>query len=151
MGVLNFMRGVIDEKQFGVRYRLLHIDHLVQVAPEIVAAGNEQGTLELPAISVPVGSYLGFSLRSSTIGAAGELLSLQGSYIPFAKTRAEQEANKDPRPSIDSLYKSYAEYEKEYLESAQARIADGYILPEELPRLKALCEKFKPLFETGSR
>ena len=113
--------------------------------------GNEKGTLDLPAVTVPVGTYASWNLRNESVGAAGELLSLQGSYIPFAKTRAEQEANQDPRPSLDRLYPSYDDYEKRYLAAAQERISQGYMLPEELPRLKALCEKFRPLFGAGSR
>lgn len=125
-------------------------NYVVRV-PGYDLAGNERGTLDLPAVTVPLGTYASWSLRNETAGAAGELLSLQGSYIPFAKTRAERDMNKDPRPCVEGLYPSYAEYEKLYLEAAQIRVTQGYLLQEELPRLKALCEKFKPLFETGAR
>lgn len=125
-------------------------NYVVRV-PGMKEDGNEKGALDLPAVTVPVGTYASWSLRNETVGAAGELLNLQGSYIPFAKTKTERDAKQDPRPSLDSLYPSYAEYEKRYLAVAQERIAQGYLLSEELPRLKALCEKFKPLFEAGSR
>jgi hypothetical protein len=107
--------------------------------------------LDLPAITVPVGSYVGWSLRNETVGAAGELLTLQGSFIPFAKTRAERNASHDPRPSLEDLYPSYADYETRYLAAAQTRLNQGYLLQEDLPRLKTLCEKFKPWFEAQPR
>ena len=115
--------------------------------PVIGPDGNERGTLNLPAILVPVASYTSWNLRDESIGAAGELLSLQGSYIPFSRTKAEREKAKDPRPSLEELYKGYADYEQKYLFAAEQLVKGRYMLPEDLPRLKALCEKFKPAFE----
>ncbi|WP_425617112.1 alpha/beta hydrolase domain-containing protein [Anatilimnocola sp. NA78] len=114
--------------------------------PAIGPNGNELGTLNLPAITVPVGTYTSWNLRDSAIGAAGELLSLQGGYIPFAKTKAERLAQKDPRPSLAELYTSYDDYEAKYLAAAQKLVDDRYLLAEDLPRLKTLCRKFQPLF-----
>lgn len=112
--------------------------------------GNERGTLDLPAITVPVGTYASWSLRSETIGAAGELLSLQGSYIPLPKTKADRVAAGDPRPALEILYAHYPEYETLYMAAAHERVSQGYLLPEDLPRLKALCEKSKPLFDASA-
>jgi hypothetical protein len=55
--------------------------HYVVKVPAIGPDGNERGTLNLPAISVPAASYTSWNLRDESIGAAGELLSLQGSYL----------------------------------------------------------------------
>jgi hypothetical protein len=116
--------------------------------PAITDNGNERGTLNLPAIAVPVGTYASWNLRDQEIGAAGELLHLQGGYIPFAKTKAERSKANDPRPSVEELYSGYSDYEARYLAAAKELVEQGYLLAEDLPRLKALCERFKPVFET---
>ena len=95
---------------------------------------------------MPVATYTSWNLRDESIGGAGELLNLQGGYIPFAATKKAQQEAKDPRPSLEERYKSYAEYERRYLEAAERLIGRGYMLAEDLPRLKALCEQFKPMF-----
>jgi hypothetical protein len=107
---------------------------------------RHERALNLPAITVPVATYTSWNLRHESIGAAGELLSLQGGYIPFAKDAAARAATKDPRPSIAERYKSYGDYERRYLEAAEKLVGERYLLAEDLPRLKALCERFKPVF-----
>ena len=126
-------------------------EHYVVKVPAIGPDGNERGTLNLPAISVPVASYTSWNLRDAAIGAEGELLSLQGSFLPFARTRAEREAANDPRPALDERFGDYANYERQFLAEAEILIGKRYLLPEELPRLKAQCEKFKAVFEALER
>ncbi len=109
--------------------------------------GNERGTLNLPAISVPVATYTSWNLRDESIGAKGELLGLQGGYIPFARTEAEREKSGDPRPALLERYRDYADYEMQYMNAANQLLAQRYLLVEDLPRLKALCEKQRGLFE----
>jgi hypothetical protein len=121
-------------------------EHYVVKVPAADAEGNERGTLNLPAISVPVASYTSWNLRNETAGAAGDLLALAGGYIPFPLTKAARLEAKDPRPSLAEKYGSYAEYEKRYMEAAEKLVAQRYLLEEDLTRLKTLCERFKPLF-----
>ena len=109
--------------------------------------GNELGTLNLPAITVPVATYTSWNLRDESIGAGGELRGLQGSYLPFARTKAEREKASDPRPALLERYRDYADYEMQYLAAAQKLVAQRHLLSEDLPRLKALCEKQRRLFE----
>jgi hypothetical protein len=109
--------------------------------------GNELGTLNLPAITVPVATYTSWNLRDESIGAGGELRGLQGSYIPFAKTKAEREKSGDPRPALLERYRDYADYEMQSMTAAQKLVAQRHLLSEDLPRLKALCEKQRGLFE----
>ncbi|HUE72352.1 MAG TPA: alpha/beta hydrolase domain-containing protein [Pirellulaceae bacterium] len=122
--------------------------HYIVKVPAIGPDGNEQGTLNLPAISVPVASYTSWNLRDARIGAEGELLSLQGGYVPFARTKSEREAAKDPRPSLAERYQDYQDYENRYRAAAERLIAERFVLQEELPRLKGLCEKFRSAFGT---
>src|SRR5204863_9227565 len=118
--------------------------------PAVEADGNDRGTLNLPAITVPVATYTSWNTRNASIGAAGELLALQGGYIGFPLTRQARLEAKDPRPSLAERYSSYDQYERLYLESAERLVSRRYLLDEDLPRLKALCQRFKPLFgESG--
>jgi hypothetical protein len=121
--------------------------HYVVRIPAVGRDGNERGTLSLPAISVPVATYTSWNVRTASIGAAGELLSLQGGYIPLAPTKSERAASKDPRPSLEELYRDYADYEAQYLAAAEKLVSQSYLLAEDLPRLDALCKKFKPAFD----
>jgi hypothetical protein len=125
--------------------------HYAVKVPALDADGNERGTLNLPAITVPVATYTSWNLRDASIGAAGELLNLQGGYIPFAATRDQRQQTKDPRPSLAERYGSFPEYERRYLEAAHRLVARGYLLPEDLPRLKSLCEQFKSVFNTAGK
>ena len=52
------------------------------------------------------------------------------------------------RPSLAERYRGFDDYQQRYLEAAERLVAARYLLEEDLPRLKALCEKFKPLFAT---
>jgi hypothetical protein len=110
------------------------------------ADGNERGCLNLPAITVPVATYTSWNLRNASIGAAGELLALQGSYIPFPLSRAARLESKDPRPAVAERYGSYDEYERLYVEASERLIGRRYLLAEDLPRLRTLCQRFKPVF-----
>jgi hypothetical protein len=124
-------------------------NYIVRV-PVMTANGNERGTLNVPAITVPVGTYTSWNSRDNSVGAEGELLSLQGGFIPFAKTAAERAATKDPRPALAELYASYEDYETKYLAAAEKLVSQRYLLAEDLPRLKVLCAKFKPWFATAA-
>jgi len=115
--------------------------------PAVDADGNERGALNLPAVTVPVATYTSWNLRNATIGAPGELLALQGAYIPFPLSREARLESKDPRPAIAERYASYDQYERLYMEASERLVGRRYLLAEDLPRLKALCQRFQPLFE----
>ena len=57
---------------------------------------------------------------------------LSGSYIPFVKTRAERVTSGDPRPSIEELYGDLSGYAARVEKHAQAFVAMGYLLPEDV-------------------
>jgi hypothetical protein len=122
------------------------LDHYTVKVPAVDADGNERGTLNLPAITGPVATYTSWNMRNDTIGCSGDILALQGGYIPFARTKEARMEAKDPRPSLAERYGNYGEYERRYLESAERLVSRGYLLEEDLPRLKALCERFKTAF-----
>jgi Alpha/beta hydrolase domain len=81
---------------------------------------------------VPVATYTGWNLRHAAMGAPDQLMSLMGATIPFPVTREAREAGGDPRNSIEERYPTKAEYITQVRRAAQALVADGYLLAEDL-------------------
>jgi hypothetical protein len=57
---------------------------------------------------------------------------MQGSYIPFPRTRSDRERTRDPRPSIEERYGSREEYLGRVTEAAMGLVKDGYLLADDL-------------------
>jgi hypothetical protein len=57
---------------------------------------------------------------------------MAGSYIPFAKTKADRDKAGDPRRSLEERYASRAEYLKRVEDAAKKMAADRYILQEDV-------------------
>ena len=91
--------------------------------------------LRLPDITVPTGTAAGWNVRAPAAGAAGELCYLEGSFLPFAKTKAEREAKNDPRPSLEERYKDRADYADRIRQAAAALQRDRYLLEEDVARI----------------
>ena len=81
---------------------------------------------------MPLGTYGGWAFRSESYGQMDTLVSMAGSYIPFAKTKAEREKSGDPRLSLEERYPSRAEYMKRVEDAAKKLAAEGYLLPEDV-------------------
>ncbi|HLQ89249.1 MAG TPA: alpha/beta hydrolase domain-containing protein [Xanthobacteraceae bacterium] len=105
------------------------------LVPAIDADGNERAGLTLPDITVATGTAMGWSVRSEEGGGKGELCYLDGAKIPFAKTKAEREASKDPRPSLAERYRDNADYSERVKAAAMALERDGYLIAEDVKRI----------------
>jgi hypothetical protein len=110
---------------------------------------NERGMLLLPSISVPVATHTGWNLRSRKSGAEGELLGLMGSYLPFARTKAEREAVGDPRPALLERYRDFDDYFAQYKAAAEKMISARYLLAEDVPLLLERAKANQKLFTTA--
>jgi hypothetical protein len=111
------------------RYRVL--------VPKVDRDGNDTSGILLPDIAVPTATAMGWSVRSASAGGAGELCYLDGSYLPFAKTKAEREASGDGRLSLEERYHGPADYAAKVRDAALALARDGYLLPEDVDRISA--------------
>ena len=58
------------------------------------------------------------------------LIAMAGSFIPFARTRAEREKSGDPRLSIAERYSGRADYLRRVEEAAKGLAQDRYLLRE---------------------
>ena len=114
--------------------------------------GNELGCLLPPEVAVPVATYTGWNLRSESAGAANELVSLRGSYIPFPATRDIREASGDPRPAVEERYTDLACYLEQLEQECRSLVAKGYLLEEDIERTIAReRERVATVFETFAR
>jgi hypothetical protein len=104
--------------------------------PAIDADGNETAGIRLPDIAVPLATHTGWNLYKAPF-PEGELCDRDGSYFPFAATRAEREASKDPRPSLQERYGSHAEYVAKVEKAARDLVAERLLLAEDAERLVA--------------
>jgi len=105
--------------------------------PQVDADGNDTAGIRMPATAVPLATYTGWNPRSPGIGAPDELYSMAGSFIPFARTKAERQKSGDPRLSVEERYAN----KKAYLDRVQAVSDDlvkgRYLLQRDVPLVSA--------------
>jgi hypothetical protein len=81
-------------------------------------------------VKVPLGTFTGWNFYRKPF-PEGELCDRDGSYAPFAATRAEREAKNDPRPSLEERYGDHAGYVKKFTEATNQLVAARLLLSED--------------------
>jgi Alpha/beta hydrolase domain len=104
------------------------------LVPKVDADGNDLAGIRLPAIQVPTGTYTGWNLQPKSL-ALDELSGLLGSYIPFAKTKADRRKTGDPRLSIEERYKDHSDYLQQVSRAARRLMDERFLLPEDGERI----------------
>ena len=132
-------RATILPPRVGAAYRVL--------VPGFGADNNEKGCLMMPSVAVPVASLTSWNLRHESIGAAGELLSLQGGYIPFLRDKDARIGAKDPRLSLLERYRGFEFYLEQYLAWGRKLVRARYLLEEDLPSVDRGAWNREKLFE----
>ncbi|HZZ93706.1 MAG TPA: alpha/beta hydrolase domain-containing protein [Usitatibacter sp.] len=99
------------------------------------ADGNEIPGIRLTELDVPLATYMGWNLRSGVWANDG--CEGSGSYVPFARTRAERLASGDPRPSVEERYPSFAQYAAKVMVSMDGLIKDRLVLCEDAADMQA--------------
>lgn len=105
------------------------------LVPQVDADGNETAGIRLPEQLVPLATYTGWNLRTAAIGAPGVMYDMVGSFLPFARTRAERERTGDPRPSIEERYPSREDYLREVRAAGEALAGKRLVLASDVPRI----------------
>jgi hypothetical protein len=105
------------------------------LVPQVDVDGNDLPGIRMPEIAVPLATYLGWNFMNERTGPTSELASLTGSFIPFARTRADRKQTNDPRPSVEERYKSKDAYLELIAKSANDLALKGYVLKEDVPRI----------------
>jgi hypothetical protein len=95
---------------------------------QVDADGNDIAGIESVFAQVPIGTYTGWNLGRKDRFENG-MCNLQGSFVPFAATRAERLAAGDPRLSIEERYSTNAVYLAAFKKAADGLVAKRYLLP----------------------
>jgi hypothetical protein len=95
--------------------------------------GNEVAGIRLPAIAVPLATHTGWNLYKAPY-PEGELCDREGSYVPFARTKAERLANGDPRPSLEERYGNHETYVQRVKEVVRELQDARLLLPDDAAR-----------------
>jgi FMN phosphatase YigB (HAD superfamily) len=72
---------------------------------------------------------------------ADQLVDFYGTFIPFARDRAERERTGDPRPSVLERYGDRARYLDLVRRHAEALTRSGFLLGEDTPRVVEQAER----------
>ena len=105
------------------------------LVPQVDRDGNDLAGIRLPEIQVPLATYTGWNLRAPEIGGSQHLYALVGSFIPFARTKADRMQSGDPRLSIEERYSSKEEYLAKFEQAARSLAGQGYLLMSDVPPL----------------
>ncbi|HEY7290164.1 MAG TPA: alpha/beta hydrolase domain-containing protein [Vicinamibacterales bacterium] len=104
------------------------------LVPAVDADGNELAGIHVPDVAVPLGTFTGWNFRNARTGASGDLVSLLGSFVPFATSRSARDAH-DPRRSIEERYESRAAYLTRVRGAADALVSQRYLLADDVDRV----------------
>jgi hypothetical protein len=102
------------------------------LVPTVDADGNEVAGIRVPEVAVPLATTTGWNFRSERIGNPTTIVALLGSYVPLARTRAERDARRDPRPSIEERYNGRDDYLQRIRKAADALVKDRLMLAEDV-------------------
>ena len=94
--------------------------------------GNEIAGIRPVELRVPLATFTGWNPRHADNGAAGDIMLMMGSSLPFARTPAERVRTGDPRASIEERYASKADYLDRVREATQALIALRHVQAEDV-------------------
>jgi Alpha/beta hydrolase domain len=109
---------------------------LPTLVPKVDVDGNDVGGVPSVLRQVPLGTYTGWNVIASGFDK-GKICLLNGSFIPFAKTKAERTASGDPRRSLEERYGNYDAYVERVREAAEKAVAERFLLREDADRLIA--------------
>jgi hypothetical protein len=110
------------------------------LVPQVDGDGHEVAGIRSVFLQVPIGTYTGWNLGRKDRFENG-LCSLQGSFVPFAATRAEREATGDPRPSLEERYPTRDAYLADFRAAADRLVVGRFLLPEDAQTLVQEAER----------
>jgi Alpha/beta hydrolase domain len=101
------------------------------LVPQVDADGNERDGVHLPEITVPLATYAGWNLRDPSMGAPGQRVAFEASYLPFPRMVADRQKTGDPRKSIAERYAGREDYLARYKAAVDDLVQQRWILPED--------------------
>jgi hypothetical protein len=107
----------------------LHGRRYTTLVPSPDADGTGMAGIKTMWTRAPIGTNVGWNLRTGF--RAPDLCSLSGSFIPFAKTKAERLANGDSRRSLEERYHSHDGFVRAVTKAASELVDERFLLEED--------------------
>lgn len=123
--VVRFKDWVHPVAEGGTPYRAL--------VAKVDSDGNEVAGILLPDIVAALGTHTGWNLFRFP-GLEGELCDRDGSFLAFARTKAERMKSGDPRPSLEERYGSRAAIVAKTAAAAAVLVKERLLLAEDAER-----------------
>ena len=135
---VKFNRGMIDLliPEVIARHKVL--------VPEVDEIGHDVAGIRHPHIEVPMGTYLGWNIRTTEFGGGG-LCDEYGSFIPLSMSDEDAKQGNDSRPSLLSLYPDYMTYVKKLRAATDKLVSKNLLLQEDAELLLQRVEESIPL------
>ena len=105
------------------------------------ADGNEVAGIRAIELEEPLATFTGWNTRHPDTGAAGDIMSMNGSTLRFALDAKEREQTRDPRRSIAERYPSKSAYLEKVRETTRRMAAARYVLAEDLEAIVERADK----------
>lgn len=107
--------------------------------PKVDPDGNTLAGIRLPLIEAPRATYTAWNPTRGV--AADTLCNQKGGVLPFAATKAEAQAARDPRPSLEERYPDPDAYAAAVRAAAERMVAERTLLPADAEEMaKAAAE-----------
>ena len=107
---------------------------LTKPFPSLVAMvdsiGNDLGGIRNTEITVPLGTYLPWNVRTGFAGGEDELTDFTGTFIPLQT--GTRKYRPDSRPLVNDLYASREDYLARVRAEAEKLVEEGYMLSEDI-------------------
>ena len=102
--------------------------------PVVDADGNDRSGVPSILHQAPLGTYMGWNVTEVGV-LAGQICSLNGSFVPFAKNAAERQKSGDPRPSLEERYGDRQGYICAVRKATRQAIKERFLLADDATRL----------------
>lgn len=104
------------------------------LVPRTDADGNETAGIPSVLLRAPLGTYLGLNVTANGY-LKGRACGFEGGFIPFARTKSERMASRDPRRSLEERYGTHAAYVERVKAAAKQLVEERFLLPDDAARL----------------
>jgi len=104
------------------------------VVPKVDVDGNEIAGVASVLHQVPLGTYTGWNPGADGF-YKGQIRMNMGSFIPFARTKAERLTSGDPRLSLEERYGTHENYVAKVRAAAEQLVRGRYLLQDDADRI----------------
>jgi hypothetical protein len=118
----------------------------VTLVSAVDADGNETSGIRLPPVGVPLATYTGWNIYRDLPDELGDR---DGTYVPFAKTKAERARNGDARQSLEERYASRDDYVAKVRAYCGRLVAERLLLPADATAYVDAARASKDFAEIG--